>query len=155
MRNDAEEIHIAYLALGANLGDRQANLQTALKLIAGKVGSLSAISSVYESDPWGYHSENRFLNQVVSVETALSPLKLLHVTQAIEKEMGRTKKSQQGYHDREIDIDIILYDDLVCQSDELELPHPLFHLRSFVLEPLKEINPELIHPVLQKKISEF
>ena len=131
--------HVSYLALGTNLGDKERNLQLALEEIAENIGALSAVSSVYASDPWGYESENGFLNQVVRVETELSPLELLQAVQAIETKMGRIRENSVRYHDRIIDIDIILYDDLVYQSEELTIPHPLYRERPFVLEPLEEI----------------
>jgi 2-amino-4-hydroxy-6-hydroxymethyldihydropteridine diphosphokinase len=139
-----------YLALGSNLGDRSWNLQKAIALIAEKIGVFSAISSVYETKAWGFESENDFLNMVVCVETGLSAQEVLRESQNIEKEIGRKEKTNHSYQDRLIDIDLILYDDLVFKSETLELPHPLFHRRTFVLEPLNEIAPNQIHPVLQK-----
>ena len=131
---------VAFLALGSNLGDTDRNLQTALEKIAENIGTLSAVSSVYVSEAWGYQSENSFLNQVVKVETELPPLDLLKAAQAIEKQMGRRRrKNTTRYQDRIIDIDIILYDDLIYQSDELTIPHPLYRERPFVWQPLEEI----------------
>ena len=135
--------HISYLALGTNLGDKDRNLQFALEKIAKNIGTISALSSVYASEPWGYLSENSFLNQVVKVETEHSPLELLKAVQTIETQMGRTRKNSARYQDRIIDIDIILYDDLVYQSDELTIPHPLYRQRPFVWEPLEEIRGAL------------
>jgi 2-amino-4-hydroxy-6-hydroxymethyldihydropteridine diphosphokinase len=155
MIHQADTFHTVYLALGSNLGDKNKNLLTAIALIAEEIGVFSAISSVYKTEPWGYESQNCFLNQVVAVETSLLPQELLTVTQSIEKEMGRQPKTQTTYQDRIIDIDIILYDDWVYKSENLELPHPLFHRREFVLKPLNEINPELEHPVLNKKIKKL
>ena len=132
-------MHIAYLALGTNLGDKNRNLEIALEKIAATIGTLSTLSSVYASEPWGYESENSFLNQVVKVETELSPHELLKAVQTIETQMGRTRKDSARYQDRIIDIDIILYDDLVYESEELTIPHPLYRERAFVWEPLKEI----------------
>ena len=132
-------MHTVYLALGTNLGDKDRNLQFALEKIAEHIGTISAVSSVHASEPWGYESKNRFLNQVIKVETELSPLELLKAAQAIEKQMGRTRKCSARYQDRIIDIDIILYDDLTYQSEELTIPHPLYRERPFVLEPLGEI----------------
>jgi 2-amino-4-hydroxy-6-hydroxymethyldihydropteridine diphosphokinase len=146
---------LVYLALGSNLGNRNLNLLKAIALIAKRIGVFSAISSVYETDPWGFDSENSFLNSVVCVETSLSSLEILRETQNIEKEIGRTEKTQHSYQDRLIDIDLILYDDLVFKSETLALPHPLFHLRQFVLEPLNEIAPDLVHPVLHKTVKEL
>jgi 2-amino-4-hydroxy-6-hydroxymethyldihydropteridine diphosphokinase len=146
---------LVYLALGANLGDRDLNLLKAIAFIAERIGIFSAISSVYETPAWGFESDNLFLNQVVCVETDLSPQEILTETQNIEKEIGRTEKTNHSYLDRLIDIDLILYDDLVFKSENLTLPHPLFHQRAFVLEPLNEIAPELVHPVLHKTVKEL
>ena len=135
----SKDTHIVFLALGTNLGDKNINLLIAIAFIAERIGVLSAISSVYESEPWGFNSENSFLNMVVKVETTLLPEDLLHATQAIEKTMGRTQKTETSYQDRVIDIDIILYDDLVYESEELRIPHPLSRQRPFVWTPLTEI----------------
>ena len=143
---------IAYLALGTNIGNKRRNMITAAALLAERVGDVLALSGFYETEPWGFQSENTFLNAALQLETALSPLKLLKATQEIEIEMGRTQKSNGAYHDRIIDIDILLYDDLVLQTPELTLPHPLMHERLFVMEPLAEIAPNVIHPVFKKPV---
>lgn len=143
---------IAYLALGTNIGNKRRNMITAAALLAERVGDVLALSSFYETEPWGFQSENTFLNAALQLETALSPLELLKATQEIEIEMGRTQKSNGAYHDRIIDIDILLYDDLVMQTPELTLPHPLMHERLFVMEPLAEIAPNVIHPVFKKPV---
>ncbi|MDR0681803.1 MAG: 2-amino-4-hydroxy-6-hydroxymethyldihydropteridine diphosphokinase [Dysgonamonadaceae bacterium] len=132
--------HTVYLALGTNLGDKNLNLLKAITMIVEKIGVLSAISSVYETEPWGFESENSFLNMVIKVETELLPLELLHATQDLERKMGRIKKYTSGYRDRIIDIDIIFYDNLIYESEELKLPHPLYKERHFVVEPLKELK---------------
>lgn len=142
-----------YLALGTNLGDRHFNLQETRSLIAGKTGIFSAVSSVYETEPWGFKSENKFLNQVVAVETDLSPLEILRQTQEIERQIGRKKKTGHSYQDRLIDIDLILYEDIILNTNEIKLPHPLFHKRRFVLEPLNEIAAEVVHPVFGKTVA--
>lgn len=148
--------HLVYISLGSNLGDKKYNLEKAVNKIAERAGSVSAISSIYETEPWGYESPNTFFNMVIRLESTLSPTQLLKLTQDIELEMGRTKKSiGSSYQDRIIDIDIILYDDLIMETQELILPHPYFHKRKFVLEPLFEIDPELIHPVLGISIKEI
>ena len=144
-----------YLALGTNLGDRYSHLQEARTLIAGKIGSFSAISSIYETEPWGFESENKFLNQVVAVETDLSPLEILDRTQEIERQIGRKEKTGHSYQDRLIDIDLILYGDTIINTEKLQLPHPLFHKRRFVLEPLLEIAPDLVHPILGMTVKEL
>jgi len=144
-----------YLSLGTNLGDKPNNLLMAIIEITRKIGKLSAVSSVYKTKPDGFESENDFLNMVVLVETELLPIELLSVTQQIENTLGRTEKSIHSYKDRFIDIDIIAYENLILKSDNLQLPHPLFHRRRFVMEPLNEIAPDYVHPVLKKSIGEL
>lgn len=143
---------IAYLALGTNIGNKRRNMITAAALLAERVGDVFALSGFYETEPWGFQSENTFLNAALQLDTSLSPLELLKATQEIEIEMGRTQKSNGAYHDRIIDIDILLYEDLVLQTPELTLPHPLMHERLFVMEPLAEIAPNVIHPVFKKPV---
>ena len=143
---------IAYLALGTNIGNKRRNMITAAALLAERVGDVLALSGFYETEPWGFQSENTFLNAALQLDTSLSPLELLKATQEIEIEMGRTQKSNCAYHDRIIDIDILLYEDLVLQTPELTLPHPLMHERLFVMEPLAEIAPNVIHPVFKKPV---
>ena len=133
-----------YLSLGTNLGDRQNNLSLALELIGREVGTVVSASDVIETEPWGFNSSNRFLNMVTKVETDMQPLEVLHATQEIERKLGRSKKTADGeYHDRLIDIDILLYDDLVMNTPELTIPHPLMYQREFVMKPLAQIAPEL------------
>lgn len=145
-----------YIGLGSNLGNRRRNLITAAALLAERAGDVVSLSSFYETEPWGFASENKFLNAALALETSLSPLALLHLTQAIEWELGRTEKSHGAlYHDRVIDIDLLLYGSGVFRSDELEIPHPHLHERRFVLEPLREIAPFLCHPLFQKNIEEL
>ena len=143
---------IAYLALGTNIGNKRRTMITAAALLAERVGDVLALSGFYETEPWGFQSENTFLNAALQLDTSLSPLELLKATQEIEIEMGRTQKSNGAYHDRIIDIDILLYDNLVLQTPELTLPHPLMHERLFVMEPLAEIAPNVIHPVFKKPV---
>lgn len=143
---------IVYLALGTNIGNKRRNMITAAALLAERAGNVLALSGFYETEPWGFQSENTFLNAALRLETSLSPLELLKATQQIEAEMGRTQKSNGTYHDRIIDIDILLYDDLILQTPELTLPHPLMHERLFVMEPLAEIAPNVIHPVFKKPV---
>ena len=142
-----------YLSLGTNLGNRMANLETALMLIGQRTGTIEAQSEITDTEPWGFDSPNRFLNMAVKVNTDLEPKQVLLATQEIEKEMGRTEKSiDKEYHDRVIDIDILLYDDLVINTKELTIPHPLMHKRMFVIKPLAEIAPDVIHPLLHRTI---
>jgi len=133
-------MHIAYLGLGSNLGDRRHVMSETIKRINELIGDVLSRSAFYETEPWGFVSDNTFLNAAVCVRTALSPFQLLEATQDIEWEMGRTTKSEAGvYHDRVIDIDILLYDDLNISTPELTVPHPLMHEREFVMKPLGEI----------------
>ena len=135
------------------MGDRMANLETALMLIDQRTGTVEAKSEITETEPWGFDSPNRFLNMAVKVNTDLDPKHVLLATQEIEKEMGRTEKSMDKvYHDRVIDIDILLYDDLVMNTEKLTIPHPLMHKRIFVIKPLAEIAPDVIHPLLHRTI---
>ncbi len=146
--------HLVYLSLGTNLGNKEENLQNALKLLEEQIGDIMSLSALHASSPWGFVSENSFLNCVIAINTAFSPQELLSITQHIELSLGRTHKTKNGqYSDRLIDIDILLYDDMVIKSPTLTLPHPLMHRRMFVLTPLMEIAPSLIHPILQKDIQ--
>lgn len=134
----------AYLGLGTNLGDRVANLRCAINMINEQAGKVLACSSFIETEPWGFDSNNEFLNAVVAIETPHAPHVLLHITQGIERAMGRTHKSIDGiYFDRIIDIDILLYDKIIIDDPELTIPHPLIWQRRFVYEPLLEIAPHL------------
>lgn len=136
----ATDFHMVYLALGSNIGDRRNALSEAIRLIDERVGCVDKVSSFMETEPWGFKSEFKFLNAVLSVQSMLSPIEILHITQNIEKEMGREKKSLGGiYHDRIIDIDLLMYDSLQLDTPELTLPHPHMKEREFVMIPLMEI----------------
>ena len=129
-----------YLSLGSNLGDRRQLLHTAINEIAERVGRVEAISSCIETEPVGFDSVHLFLNMAVRVRTELSPYELLKVLKQLERDLGRTRKSHDGVHyDRTIDIDILLYDNLEVNSEELQIPHPRMWERDFVMRPLKEI----------------
>lgn len=132
-----------YLSLGTNLGDKEANLRRAISEIERRIGPVRAQSAFITTEPWGFQSENQFLNAAICVETELPPLDLLHETQQIERDLGRTTKSAAGtYSDRIIDIDILLYGDEHIETPELTIPHPLMHERDFVMIPLKQILTE-------------
>ena len=136
-----------FLSLGSNLGDKRRHIRRAIQKIEAQVGHVIRQSALYTTEPWGFSSPNSFVNAVVCVETMLTPFELLAATQDIERQMGRTQKSSGGiYHYRVIDIDILLYDDLVVDTPELKIPHPLMLQRDFVMIPLKEIMDESTHP---------
>ena len=146
----------AYLGLGTNIGNRKENLTRAVEALSLALGHCAAVSSFMETAPWGFESENAFLNCAVAFETALTPEELLETTERIERELGRTTKSNGGtYHDRIIDIDILLYGNKTIATPRLTIPHPLMHLRGFVLEPLSEIAPDTVHPTTGKNIREL
>ena len=127
-----------YISLGTNLGDKEQNLRMAVQKIEERIGHVSALSAFYVTEPWGFESTHSFLNAALAVETELSSLAALHVTPEIEREIGRTMKSLDGvYHDRLIDIYLLIYDDVVMNTSELPLPHPYLALRLVVLEPLE------------------
>lgn len=145
-----------YLGLGANLGQREKTLQRSIERIQETIGPIVARSSFHYSEPWGFSSENAFLNACLIVETDLDARACLRLTQNIEKELGRTMKTENAqYYDRLIDIDILFYDNLILNEKDLTIPHPLLHLREFVLKPLNEIAGNFKHPVLQKSIAEL
>ncbi|MCQ2058274.1 MAG: 2-amino-4-hydroxy-6-hydroxymethyldihydropteridine diphosphokinase [Bacteroidaceae bacterium] len=134
---------ISYLGLGSNIGERSVLLGQAIALIGQKIGPVVRFSDIVESEPYGFVSNNMFLNMVVAVETELAPEALLDATQEIERMLGRVEKTVDGkYSDRTIDIDILLYGDTEYSSSRLTIPHPHIRERRFVLEPLKQINPE-------------
>ncbi len=142
---NSEGRHKVYLGLGSNLGDRNAHIEQAITLIHERVGEVVRRSSFIETEPWGFESENKFLNAVILCETELTPRQLLKATQKIERELGRKKKSASSqishlYKDRPIDIDILLYDDLTIDERDLKIPHPLMEQRDFVMIPLREIQ---------------
>lgn len=129
-----------YLGLGSNLGDRHTLLLKAIDLLAQHVGRLVRCSSFIETEPWGFASEHRFLNAVALFRTTLTPHELLTATQDIERQLGRREKSNGTYHDRPIDIDILLYGDAVIDEPDLKIPHPRMQERDFVMRPLREIH---------------
>ena len=132
--------HRVYLGLGTNLGDREENIRQAIRLIGERVGTVVRQSSLIETEPWGFESPNKFLNAVILCETERTPREVLRLTQKIERDMGRRKKTSLNYSDRPIDIDILLYDDITVDEPDLKIPHPLMYERDFVMIPLKEIE---------------
>ena len=145
--------HTAYVALGSNLGDKEANLRKALELLEERGGEVVKTSSFICTEPYGVTDQPQFLNGVCEVRTSLEPLELLHTLLDIEQEMGRVRLRHWG--ERNIDLDLLLYEDVVMDTPQLKLPHPDMQNRDFVLLPLAEIAPELVHPILQKSIEEL
>ena len=137
-----------YLGLGTNLGDKEVQLRTAVNEIEKRIGRVMTLSAFYTTIPWGFTSEHTFLNAACAVETSLNPYELLSVTQDIEKNLGRKHKSvDHHYADRLIDIDILFFDQIIIHEADLQIPHPLLTKRDFVLKPLVEIAPDLVHPI--------
>lgn len=152
----SEEIlssHTAFVALGSNLGDREGNLRRALELLSQNGVEIVKISKFIETEPYGVIDQPRFLNGVCQVKTVLKPLELLRLLLAVEKEMGRVRLRHWG--ERNIDLDLLLYEDAIMDTDELRLPHPDMVNRDFVMLPLAEIAPELKHHVLDKTMAEL
>ena len=145
-----------YLGLGTNLGDKEKNFRDAVRKTGERVGNVSSLSAFYATSPWGFRSENTFLNAVACVETTFSPHELLAITQQIERETGRSVKTvNHTYADRLIDIDLLMVGDQIINEPGLVLPHPLMHKRRFVMEPFAEIAPDVWHPVLKKTIRDL
>ena len=143
-----------YLLLGGNLGDKSQVFKETTKLINEKVGKITRQSHIYETEPWGFESSDLFWNQVLELAVLISPQEVLNSTQQIEHQLGRTRAAQH-YDSRIIDIDILFYGDQIISLENLTIPHPRIQDRKFALMPLNEIAPDLIHPVLQKSISQL
>lgn len=143
----------AFLLLGSNLGDRFALLQHAKEEISSSSGKIIKESSVYESEPWGFNSNDRFLNQVIKIATKFTVLELLDEVLRIENKLGRQRSEDKGYSSRTIDIDILFYNDEIISEEKLIVPHPKIADRKFTLIPLVELEPAMIHPVFGKSLS--
>lgn len=144
--------HTVYLALGTNLGDRLTNLKQAISALTPQM-EVQTKSQVYETPPWGYEDQPKFLNQVIKVQTYLEPEPLLKHLKRLEVALGRKASFQNG--PRLIDIDLLFYDDLILNKPSLVIPHPRLHERGFVLLPLMDIAPDLMHPLYKKSVREM
>ncbi len=141
--------------LGSNLDNRLAALRRAVKMIGDEAGEVVARSSVWESEPWGFDADEQFLNMVIIVETRLSPARLMKLFSSIEGRMGRRRSGSGQYESRIIDIDILLWEGKIISLPGLEVPHPRLADRRFVLEPLAEVAPDAIHPVMELTVAEL
>lgn len=148
-------MNVAFLCLGGNIGNRTLALQTAIEQIELKVGAILQKSSIYETEGWGVENHKPYLNQCIVITTTLTSEALLKQLLLIEKELGRIRNTTHTYEPRNIDIDILLFNDDIIETNELIVPHPRLHLRKFVLIPLAEIAPKMIHPLLHKNITEL
>lgn len=144
---------LVYIGIGSNLGNREENCLNAVALLSEEGIVVRRRSSLYETGPWGVTDQPRFINMAVAAETGLDPLMLLKVLKEIEHRLGRQDAKRWG--PRIIDLDILLYDDLILEDPSLQIPHPLMHERDFVLRPLAEIAPDKVHPVLKKTVAEL
>ena len=150
------DVRRVYLGLGSNLGDRRDNIARAVRQIEGKVGKVVSLSSLFTTAPWGFESANTFANAALCVETGMEATGILAACQEIERGMGRTSKSRDGiYHDRVIDIDILIIEGETIDAPALTVPHPLMHLRAFVIDPMAEIAPSLLHPPTGKTMLQL
>lgn len=145
---------LVYLSLGSNKGDRVGFIQQANSLLNG-FESINVVqsSSLYETEPWGVDSENWFVNAVIQVRTSLSPRLLLAQCQKVETLLGRNRELEGHYGDRNIDIDILFYDNLIMNEEDLVIPHKYMHERAFTLVPMLELAPEMVHPILKKSMN--
>lgn len=143
-----------FIGLGSNVGNKLFHLQKSKELIESKIGKIVSCSSIYETEPWGFASEQSFLNQAIKIETQNSALEILNVISEIELSMGRIRTDNQ-YISRTIDIDILFFNDEIINEANLSVPHPRIAERQFVLMPLFEIAREFVHPILQKTIMEL
>lgn len=145
-----------FLSIGSNLGDRLSNIQQAVATLSMSDRiNIVKTSSFYETEPWGNKNQEWFINAAVAIDTDYSPYELLEYCQNIEAQLGRVRKENEKWSQRAIDIDILMYDDLVISSENLIVPHPFMHHRAFVLVPMLEVKSDLVHPVFKKTISEL
>jgi len=138
-------VAVAHIGIGSNLGDRRGNCEAAIRFMEEAGVSITRRSSMIETEPWGVKEQPPFINMAVRAETSLQPRDLLDLLKEIEERMGRTPSTVWG--PRLIDLDILFYDDIIFSSADLAIPHPLLHKRPFVLRPLAEISPDLVHPI--------
>jgi 2-amino-4-hydroxy-6-hydroxymethyldihydropteridine diphosphokinase len=144
---------IVYIGIGSNLGNRRKNCRDAIELLKKKGVIVNKNSSFYKTEPWGIKDQPKFLNVAIEIETDLKPHDLLAVLKKVEDEIGRKKSYKWG--PRLIDLDILFFGNIVIDEDNLKIPHPLMHEREFVLRPLQEIAPDMVHPLFKIKVGEL
>jgi 2-amino-4-hydroxy-6-hydroxymethyldihydropteridine diphosphokinase len=147
-------MHKVYLGIGGNIGNKQINFKEVYQIIENELGTINKTSSIYETPPWGFHSNDPFWNSVIEISSRLTPKLLLSKIHLIEKGFGR-KRNKERYSSREIDIDILYIDDTFMETETLIIPHPRIHQRKFVLVPLAEIAPNLKHPLIRQTSIEM
>jgi len=152
LEGNKEMLKEAYIGLGTNLGNREENLKKAIENIITSVGEVISFSGIYVTEPWGFRSEDNFLNMVILINTRLKAVDLLKQLLKIEMQMGRVRETKK-YTSRVIDIDILLYENEIINKPYLKIPHPMIQERKFVLVPLCDIAPEMIHPVLKQTFA--
>lgn len=150
-----KKLNKAYLLEGSNMEPRFDLIKLATDMINAEVGRVLQLSSVYESEAWGFKTDQKFLNQALYIETSLLPVELLECILGIEKKLGRSRNTKKGYESRRMDIDILYFNDEIIETPRLTVPHPRLHIRRFALEPLVEIAPDTMHPVLKKTNREL
>jgi 2-amino-4-hydroxy-6-hydroxymethyldihydropteridine diphosphokinase len=141
-------MHQVFLSIGGNLGNKRANFDKVYTHIQNELGCIVLRSSVYETAPWGFDSEDPFWNQILVIETHLNPSEIIERIAKIDAVFGR-KRISEGYSSREMDVDILYYDSEIINAENLTIPHPMLYKRLFVLVPLAEIAPDFVHPVLK------
>ncbi len=146
-------MNVAYLCLGGNIGDRKLYLNNAIELISQQIGSVIIASAIYETEAWGDTKQQTYLNCCIKITTQFTSTKLINQLLKIEKQLGRVRDVTNQYQARTIDLDILFFNEEVKKSTKLILPHPRLHLRKFVLMPLAQIAPNLMHPMLQHTIA--
>ncbi|MCP9756886.1 2-amino-4-hydroxy-6-hydroxymethyldihydropteridine diphosphokinase [Lacihabitans sp. CCS-44] len=143
----------AYIGLGSNLGQKEENLKLAISKVENEIGQISKKSSLFETEAWGVENQGNYYNMAIEIHTKLLPLELIEKVLELEKELGRVREKK--WDSRIIDIDILLYENLIISTDHLHIPHLFLEKRNFVLEPLNEIIPNFIHPKLRKSIAQL
>lgn len=145
----------AFLSLGSNIGDKKKNLARAIRYINVGIGHIIDLSGIYETEPWGFEANEKFLNMVIEIMSDLTPVEMMKKCLEVETKLGRIRNNSEGYSSRIIDIDILFYGKTIVSTPELTIPHPHIQNRLFVLEPMFEIAPDYLHPLMGMTISEL